>query len=380
MYSVNVIYADYAATTPLEPEVVRAMAICLEEGFFNPSSLYTPARKIKTWIEDARASVASLIGAGEDEIIFTSGGTESDNMAIIGSALLQDDRKRHIITSAIEHHAVLESCRWLESMGFSLTILPVDSYGRVDPQTLKAALREDSFLVSIMMVNNEIGVIQDIKNLASLAHEAGALFHTDAVQAMCTQKVDVAELDVDLLTLSSHKFYGPKGCGALYLKAGAGLAPIIHGGQQEGSLRGGTENVPAICGMGVAANILRERREDDCQKFASWKNYLISELVGDGVINNSPEVSSAPSLLNLGVKDLEAEGILFWLDRRGVCVSMGAACDTQSLEPSHVIDAIGVPPPYRRGCIRISLGRYMDDDQVTRLAKTVKETIEKLRR
>lgn len=370
------IYADYAATTPVDPGVLECMLPYLREQFFNPSALYPQAQMVKAAMDQARSQVASLIGGTPEEIIFTSGGTESDNLAILGTALHPDQKKRHLITSSIEHHAILSSCDWLESHGFRVTRLRVDAYGRVDPRELEAAMTPDTFLVSVMWVNNELGTVQNIGELSRIAHAGGALFHTDAVQAATTQHIDVAAQQIDLLSISSHKIYGPKGCGALYVRKGVPVTAMHHGGQQEGYLRGGTENVPAIIGMGAAAQLLQETFEDRCEKMIRWKNRLVEGFSRlENVRIDSPLDCSAPSILHLSVKDAEAEGLLFWLSRAGVAASMGSACNTQSVEPSHVIRAINLPPEYARGSIRLSLGCGLDDEQIEQLIQIITKTI-----
>lgn len=374
------IYADYAATTPVDPRVTEAMLPYLRDAYYNPSSLYPEARKVRMQIESARENIAGLLGAEMDRIIFTSGGTEADNLALLGVALHPGENRRHIITSSVEHHAVLNTCEWLETQGFTVTYLPVDKYGKVSWESLQNAMTEDTFFVSIMWVNNELGTIQDIKKLAKIAHEGGAWFHTDAVQAMTTQMVDVIETDVDLLTCSSHKIYGPKGCGVLYAKECVPMIPLMHGGQQEAFRRGGTENVPAIIGMGKAAELLLQEKEEIIVRMKRWKEYLIRELSQvDGAWINSPEDSTACSVLNVAFRNVEAEGLIFWLSRAGVQASMGSACDTMSVEPSHVIRAIGLEPSYARGCVRLSFGRNLDDEQIQMLGKILKETVAQLR-
>lgn len=374
------IYADYAAATPLDPMVSEQMLPYLTEYFYNPSALYPQARQVHGAVERARGQAADLIGAPAERIIFTSGGTEGDNLAVLGTALHAGQHKRHLITSSIEHHALLETCVWLEQRGFRVTRLPVDSRGLVDPHDLQAAMTEDTFLVSIMWVNNELGTIQDIPELARIAHAGGAWFHTDAVQAVATQEIDVEAAGIDLLTLSSHKFYGPKGAGALYVREGVPLCPMQHGGQQEHQLRGGTENVPALIGMGAAAQRLKERAEAMRADMKRWKTRIIQELaVVDGIRIDSPPECSADSILHLSFYGIEAEGMLFWLARAGIQVSMGSACNSLSVEPSHVVRAIGLSEEWARGGIRLSLGCGLTDEKVGELIKGLKETARRLR-
>lgn len=364
------IYADYAATTPPDPRVTARMQPYLSEQFYNPSSIYQDARKVRAAVEDARRQAAQLIGAPPERIFFTSGGTESDNLAVLGTALHPSNRKRHIITSAVEHHAVLGSCAWLKHFGFRVTDLEVDRFGRVSPETLAEAMEPDTFLVSVQWVNNEIGTIQDIPALAHVAHKGGAWFHTDAVQAMTTQPVSAGI--PDLLSFSSHKIYGPKGAGVLYVREGVPLAPLIHGGQQEQRLRGGTENVPALVGLGAAAELLTAERAQHTAQLKRWKRLLLDRLDGlDGVRVNSPAGITADNILHFSAENREAEALLMRLLKKGVQASMGSACDTERVEPSHVVRAIKLPEEYARGSIRISLGMRMDDRMIDELAAAV---------
>lgn len=375
------IYADYSATTPVSPEVMEAMAPYYSQLFFNPSSVYTAGRQVLAAIEQARFQVADCIGADPQEIIFTSGGTESDNMAIKGVALHPQNKKRHIVTTVIEHHGVLEPCRQLEQQGFTVTYLPVDQYGRVSVEDLEKALTPDTFLVSIMWVNNETGALQEIKELARTAHQAGALFHTDAVQAMTTQHVDVKELGADLLTISAHKFYGPKGCGALYCSSNVPLSALIKGGQQENHLRGGTENVPSLIGMGKAAQLLKMNRENDVKKMEFLKDRILTHFSGrEGILINSRPQYSVPSVCNIGFAGIEAEAVVFYMNREEILISMGAACNTKSVEPSYVIRAMGIPDEYLRGCVRISLGAGMTAEEADRICICLENTFCRLNR
>lgn len=375
------IYADYSATTPVRPEVLEAMTPYYSQLFFNPSSVYPAGRQVREAVEKARARTADCIGAEAEEIIFTSGGTESDNMAIKGVALHPDNKKRHIITTEIEHHGVLEPCRQLEEQGFSVTCLPVDRYGRVSETDLRKAITEDTFLVSVMWVNNETGAVQDIKKLARIAHQSGAVFHTDAVQAMTTQPVDVREAEVDLLTISAHKFYGPKGCGALYCRKGIPVSALIKGGQQENHLRGGTENVPSLIGMGHAAMLLKENRKKSVKQMERLKERIVTRFSGrEGILINSGPDYSAPSVCNIGFAGIEAEAVVFYMNRAGILISMGAACNTKSVEPSYVIRAMGVPEEYLRGCVRISLSSYMTETEADTICDCLEAAFRRLNR
>ncbi|UWP58804.1 cysteine desulfurase family protein [Ruminococcus gauvreauii] len=373
------IYADYAATTPVHPEVVKTMEKYYTEQFFNPSSIYPEAKAVASRLEECREQIARYMKAEAEEIIFTSGGTESDNLAIKGVMLHPSNEKKHMVTSVTEHHAVLESCRFLEKMGYEITYLTVDSHGRVSPDALENAMRPDTCLVSVMWVNNETGTLQDIKELARAAHAHGALFHTDAVQAMAALPVNVKESGVDLLSFSAHKFYGPKGCGGLYCKKGIRLISVNSGGQQEEFQRGGTENVPAILGMGKAFEILNKNLEKDILHMERLKETLLKEFEdrADVIINSLPAYS-VPSICNLGFRNMEAEAIIFYLSREGILTSMGAACNTKSIEPSYVLREMGIAPSFERGCIRISLSSQMTDKEMETICEKVKSIIKKL--
>lgn len=373
------IYADYAATTPLDSLVFEHMRPYLTDCYYNPSALYPEARQAYEALGRARKQTADLIGAPAERIVFTSGGTEGDNLAVLGTALHAGQHRRHLITSAIEHHAILETCAWLEPKGFRVTRLPVDSRGLVNPRDLEKAMTKDTFLVSVMWVNNELGTVQDIPELARIAHAGGALFHTDAVQAVTTQDIDVEAAGIDMLTLSSHKFYGPKGAGALYVREGVPISPMQHGGQQEYLLRGGTENVPALIGMGAAAQRLKESGKHIRSDMARWKKRLIRELTKvEGIRINSPCKYTADSILHLAVEGIEAEGMLFWLARAGVQASMGSACNSSSVEPSHVVRAIGLSEKWARGCVRLSFGCGLTDEKIDELIKSIIGTVKHL--
>lgn len=372
-------YFDYAATTPLAPSVKNAMEPYLTDQFFNASSLYRGGKAAAEAVSRARGQVAALVGARPEQIVFTSGGTEADNTAILcGGQAWRKQGRRRVIVSAIEHHAVLSSAEYLEEMGFSLTVLPVDPWGHVSPQELEKAMDEQVAIVSVMWVNNELGTVQDIPALAQIAHRYGALFHTDAVQALGTQYVDFAGCGADLMSISAHKIYGPKGCGALIIRDGLQLPSLLHGGQQESGRRGGTENVAAIVGFGAAAENLQKSRERDIQTMAGQRQLLLELLRDENVRVNSPE-SGAPSVLNISFRDVEAEGMLFFLGMDGICVSMGSACNSKSVEPSHVIQAIRTPPEYARGSIRISLGHGVTEENCRTLAHRLMELARQLR-
>ncbi len=374
------VYLDYNATTPVDPEVVKAMLPYLEEYFHNPSSLYSGSSKVRADLETSRKKVAELINADPEEIVFTSGGSEADNLAIKGVAFQLSGK--HIITSSIEHHAVLHACKFLEKLGYEITYLPVDRHGVVDPDDLKKAIREDTILVSIMLANNEIGTIEPVKELSKVAHEHGVLFHTDAVQAVGKIPVDVKDLDVDLLSMSAHKFYGPKGVGALYIRKGVKLSPLIHGGSQERNRRAGTENVAGIVGMGKAAEIAQKDMYEEERKVKPLRDRLQSELIAripEIIVNGHPE-NRLYNTLNICVKYIEGESMLALLDSYGISASSGSACTSSSLEPSHVLLAIGIPHEIAHGSLRFSLGRYNSSRDVETVLEVLPVVVEKLRK
>lgn len=375
------IYLDYNATTPVDPRVVEAMIPYLKEHFHNPSSVYSGAKETKKAIEEAREKIASLIGASPKEIIFTGGGSEADNHAIKGVAFALQEKGKHIITSSIEHHAVLHACQFLEKIGFEVTYLPVDKYGIVHPHSLRKAIRDDTILVTIMMANNEIGTIEPIKELAEVAHEKNVLFHTDAVQAVGKIPVNVKELGVDLLSLSAHKFYGPKGVGALYIRKGLKIHPLIHGGGQERGRRAGTENVAGIVGAGKAAEIAMKEMGEEERKIRPLRDRLEKELVKripEVVVNGHPE-KRLYNTLNICVKYIEGEGMLALMDFHGISASSGSACTSGSLEPSHVLLAIGLPHEIAHGSLRFSFGKYNTEEDVDKVIEVLPGIVERLR-
>ena len=375
------VYLDYNATTPVDPRVVDVMLTFLKYYYHNPSSLYSRAKEVRKAVESSREKIAKLINANPDEIIFTSGGSEADNQALKGVAFYLQKKGNHIITSSIEHHAVLHTCKFLEKVGFEITYLPVDRYGIVDPDDLKKAIKPETILISIMMANNEIGTIEPIKELAEVAHDHGVLFHTDAVQAVGKIPVDVKEIDVDLLSLSAHKFYGPKGVGALYIKKGVRLHPLIHGGSQEKKLRAGTENVAGIVGAGKAAEIAMAEMKDEAEKIKPLRDRLekeIKEKIPEVIVNGHPE-KRLFNTLNICVKYIEGEGMLALLDMHGISASSGSACTSSSLEPSHVLLAIGLPHAIAHGSLRFSFGKYNTAEDVNKVVEVLPEIVEKLR-
>ncbi len=352
------IYLDHCSTTPLLPEVWEEMLPFFRDRFGNPSSIHAFGRAARTAVEEARARVASLIGAVPEEIVFTGGGTESDNLAIRGAAEALKVKGRHIITSAVEHLAVLRTCRSLEQSGFKVTYLPVDAHGVVDPGALGSAITGETILVSIMHGNNEIGTIEPIEAIGRLTRERGILLHTDAVQTVGKIPVDVLKLQVDLLSLSGHKLNGPKGIGALYIRQGVGIAPLLTGGHQENDRRGGTENVPAIAGLGKACELAGRDLPSRMKNTKARRDRLQSDLEGkfpDIQVNGHPE-SRLPHVLSVSFRGLPADEIVQALDREGVAVSAGSACTSGRREISHVISALGVPPEVAQGTVRLSVG------------------------
>jgi cysteine desulfurase len=379
----RIIYLDHAATTALDPQVFEAMQPYFTQQPGNPSSIHQAGRAALQALDDARELVAAVLGANRKELIFTSGGSEADNLAIKGVALAQQrlGKGKHIITSAIEHHAVLHAVEYLQQFGFEATILPVSKQGLVRPDDLRAALRSDTVLVSIMYANNEIGTIQPVAELGAICRERGALFHTDAVQAAGSLTLDVNALNVDLLTLTAHKLYGPKGVGVLYARRGVPLLPQINGGGQERQRRAGTENVPGIVGMGVALNLAEERRTWYAQHCTTLRDRLIDSMLGtipDTHLNGDRE-QRLPNNANLSFGGVEGESLLLLLDQEGICASSGSACTSGSLEPSHVLLALGLSHDDALGSVRFSLGKDVTSEDIDRVLAVLPKMIEQLR-
>jgi len=375
------IYLDYAATTPTHPEVVKAMLPYFTEGFGNPSSLYSYGQEAKGAIEEARVKVATLIGARDEEIIFTSGGTEADNFAIKGVAFANESKGNHIITSSIEHHAVIEACKFLERRGYSVTYLPVDEHGLVAPSEVKKAITDKTVLVSVMHANNEVGTIEPIVEIGKIAKEAGIYFHTDAVQTTGHIPVNVNELGVDLLSMSAHKLYGPKGVGALYIRKGTRLISFMHGGEQERKRRGSTENVPGIVGFGKAVEIAQQEMSQEAKRLTSLRDQLIKGLLEriDHVRLNGHPVKRLPNNVNVSVDFIEGESMLLNLDLEGICASTGSACSSSSLEPSHVLLALGLSHEQAHGSLRFSLGKWTIEEEIERVLDVLPGIVTKLR-
>ena len=375
------IYLDYAATTPTHPEVVKAMLPYFTDIFGNPSSIYSYGQEAKGAIEEARAKVADLIGARGEEIVFTSGGTEADNFALKGVAFANENKGNHIITSPIEHHAVIETCRFLERRGFRITCLPVDEYGGIDPGDVRKAITDKTILISVMQANNEMGTIEPIAEIGRIAKEAGIYFHTDAVQTVGHIPVDVNELEVDLLSMSAHKLYGPKGVGALYIRKGTKLVPLIHGGEQEKKRRASTENVPGIVGLGKAVELARQDMTEEAERLTYLRDRLIKgllEWIDHSRLNGHPR-HRLPNNVNVSVDYVEGESMLLNLDLEGICASTGSACSSASLEPSHVLLALGLSPEQAHGSLRFSLGKWTTEEEIERVLEVLPRVVAKLR-
>jgi cysteine desulfurase len=377
----NRIYLDHAATTPTAPEVVQAMLPYLQGVYGNTSSLHSFGRKARAAVETARAGVASFMGAQPEEIVFTSGGTESDNFIIKGIAFSRRNKGNHLITSAIEHHAVLETCRFLQKQGFAVTFLKVDENGLVNPDDVKKAITDKTILISVMHGNNEIGTIEPIAEIGSVARRYGVAFHTDAVQTFGHIPVDVNELQVDFLSASAHKLYGPMGVGLAYIRKGARIDPLLHGGDQEKKRRASTLNVPGIVGLGRAVELARsEMRSESCRQ-SVLRDRLINGMlsaVGDSRLNGHP-VRRLPNNVNISCAYVEGEGLLLSLDMEGIAVSTGSACTSSSLEPSHVLSATGLPVELAHGSLRFSLGRGTTREDIERVLEVMPGIVQRLR-
>ncbi|MBM4451677.1 MAG: cysteine desulfurase NifS [Chloroflexi bacterium] len=375
------IYLDYAATTPVHPEVVKAMLPYFSDTFGNPSSIYHLGQEARDAIEKSRNSVATLIGARSDEIVFTGSGTEADNYALKGIAFANCDKGNHIITSTIEHHAVLETCTFLEKQGFSVTYLQVDKYGLVDPDDVKKAITSKTIIISIMHANNEIGTIEPIAEIGKIAREAGVYLHTDAVQTTGHIPTNVDELKVDLLSISAHKLYGPKGTGCLYIRKGTKINSFMHGGHQENGRRASTENVPGIVGLGKATEIAHQQRDTEAVRITALRNRLL-----DGILNkiedtrlNGHPVLRLPNNINILVNYVEGEAMLLLLDQEGICVSTGSACSSSDLGPSHVLMALGLSPYEAHGSLRFTLGKWTTDEDIDYVLEVFPPIVARLR-
>ena len=375
----RMIYLDNAATTAVRPEVLETMLPWFTEHYGNPSSIHKAGRDAKMAVEAARKQVAAAIGAQPQEIYFTGGGSESDNWALRGLADVTD--KKHIITSAIEHHAILHTCEYLEKKGYRVTYLPVDEYGRVDPEDVKNAIADDTFLITIMTANNEIGTIQPIAEIGAIAKAAGVTFHTDAVQAVGAIPVDVKTMNVDMLSMSAHKFNGPKGIGALYIRKGLRISPFIFGGAQERKMRAGTENLASIVGFGKAIELAVENIPAHAKHLARLRDMLI-----DGVLKTIPDVrlnghpvDRLPNNFNMCFRYIEGESLLMRLDLAGVEGSSGSACTSGSLDPSHVLLAIGLPHEIAHGSLRLTLGLDTTEEDIQYVLAELPKIVQTLR-
>lgn len=375
------VYLDHGATTPVHPEVVAEMHQVLGEFFGNPSSVHTFGREAKNYLEEARKKVARLIGAEPEEIIFTSGGTEADNLAILGTAYANQRKGNHIITSTIEHHAVLDVCKFLSHNGFEVTFLPVDQNGVINPDDVAKAIRRETVLITIMHANNEIGTIEPVKEIGKIAREREITFHTDAVQTVGHLFVDVDDLGVDLLSLSAHKMYGPKGVGGLYIRRHTRLSPIFHGGSQERKRRPGTENLPGILGLGKAAEIAARDLAQENPRLVRLRDKLIQgiqETIPEVKLNGHP-TCRLPHNVNFSFAYLEGESLLLSLDLKGIAVSTGSACSSGTSESSHVLKALGLPPELARGSLRMTLGRANTEEDIEYVVDILRVLVDRLR-
>jgi cysteine desulfurase len=377
----DVIYLDHASTTPADPEVVAAMLPWHSANFGNPSTVYSLGLTSAQGLEQARGSIARSIGAEPEEIYFTSGGTESDNWAVLGTAETQSKKGRHLVTSTIEHHAVLETMEYLGKHGYEVTKVPVSSGGLVDPDDIRRAIRPDTILVSVMHANNEVGTIQPIAEIGKITREAGVLFHTDAVQTAGKIPLNVNELGVDMLSMSGHKFYGPKGVGLMYLRKRTRISPLLHGGGQEKSRRAGTHNVPGIVGMAKALELATERMGDDAAREAELRDRLWAGLQGniESIYLNGDLAHRLAGNLNVRLDGIEGESMILMLDMEGICVSSGSACTTGSLEPSHVLLALGIPQENAHGSLRVTLGRSTTAEDIDHFIRVFPPIVARLR-
>jgi cysteine desulfurase len=375
------IYLDYAATTPLDPRILEAMKPYFYKKFGNSMSLHSWGREAKQALEESRETVAKFINANSEEIVFTGSATESINSVLKGIAFANKEKGKHIITSAIEHHAVLESCKWLEKQGFELTYLPVDKYGLIDLEKLRNSIRDDTILVSIMHANNEIGTIEPIGEIGKLCKERGALFHTDAVQSFGKIPIDVNKMSIDLLSLSAHKFYGPKGVGATFIRKGVKIEPLLHGGGHEFGLRSSTENVASIVGLAEAVRLIAKEMKSEAKKLTKLRDYLIKNVlkIENSHLNGHP-IKRLPNNANFWFAFIEGEALVVQLDSYGIAASTGSACSSSTLEPSHVLMAIGLKHEEAHGSLRLSLGKYTTKAEIDYTIKVLPKVVENLRK
>ena len=377
----KIIYLDHAATTATRPEVVDAMLPYFTENFWNPSSVYTPALNNRKVVDESRETIARSLGTTAENIYFTAGGSESDNWALKCTAEAYANKGKHIITSKIEHHAILHTCEYLEKKGFEITYIDVDENGILKLDDLKAAIRPDTILISVMFANNEIGTIQPIKEIGEIAHENGIIFHTDAVQAYCHEPINVDEYHIDMLSASGHKFHGPKGVGFLYIRKGLKLRSFIHGGAQERKRRAGTENVPGIVGLGKAVEIAMAELENNKKKETELRDYLIGRVMDEIPYTrlNGHRTNRLSNNANFAFQFIEGESLLIMLDMDGICGSSGSACTSGSLDPSHVLLAIGLPHEIAHGSLRLTLSEETTKEEIDHTVDCLKKIVEKLR-
>ncbi len=375
------VYLDNAATTPVKKEILEVMIPYFTEKYGNPSSIYRLGQETRAAIDEAREKVAKVINAKSREIFFTAGGSEADNWAIKGVALANRDKGNHIITSKIEHHAVLHTCKYLEKIGFNVTYLDVDENGLVDIEQLKNSITAKTILISIMFANNEIGTIQPIKEIGNIAKEKNIYFHTDAVQAIGNIDIDVEDLNIDLLSMSAHKLYGPKGVGALYIRQGVKIHPYIHGGAQEKNRRAGTENIPGIVGFGRAVELAYETIDEHNQKLIKLRDKFIKDIyenIDYVKLNGHPE-KRLPGNVNFSFEFIEGEALLLSLDMVGIAASSGSACTSGSLDPSHVLLAIGLPHEIAHGSLRLTLGDFNTEEEIDYVVENLVKIVDRLR-
>ena len=374
------VYLDHAATTPVDPRVLQAMMPFFSEHAGNASSMHAAGQEARRAVDQARAEVAAAVGAQPAEVVFTSGATESDNLAVLGVALASQNRGRHIVTSAIEHHAVLEACHFLEGQGYAVTRVPVDARGAVDPDEVRRALRPDTVLVSVMAANNEIGTLQPVAEIGRLTRERQIPFHSDATQTVGAMRVDVDELGVDLLSMSAHKRYGPKGVGALYVRSGIPLMSMQRGGSHERGRRGGTENVPGIVGLGTALRVAVLEMTEEHRRVTALRDRLMREALAlPGAQLNGDPARRLANNVNLSFDGTDSQSLVMGLDLHGVAASAGSACSSGSMEPSHVLLALGLPPQRAASAVRLTLGRSTTDADVSYALDALRVVVDRLR-
>lgn len=377
----RLIYLDNAATTQVYPQVLDAMLPFFTEHYGNPSAIYSFANEAKKAVDQSRSTIADLIGADTDEIYFTGGGSESDNWALVATAEAYESKGKHIITSKIEHHAILHTCEYLEKRGYEITYIDVDEKGTIKLDELEAAIRPDTILISVMAANNEIGTIQPLKEIGAIAKAHGVLFHTDAVQAFAHIPINVDEMNIDMLSASGHKIHGPKGIGIMYIRKGVKIRSFIHGGAQERRRRAGTHNVPGIVGMGKAAELAKANMDNNIKNVSELRDYLIKRVLDEIPYTrlNGHETNRLPNNANFCFRFIEGESMLILLDQNGICGSSGSACTSGSLDPSHVLLAIGLPHEIAHGSLRLTLSEQTTKEDIDYTVDKLKGIIERLR-